>query len=294
MNAPSDPATNERYTRIVESIDQLPALPSIVARLIQVVNSPDSSADDAAHLIERDPALTSRMLRLANSAFYGIPRTISSVSSAVVILGFNTIKSLVLSASVMQMFPGMEKSIFDKTQFWKHSIVCAMAAKRITRARMAVRMMDPESAFCAGILHDIGKLVFERYAHVDYNDACEKSKADNVPLIDAETALMGINHAQVGRLLADRWALPLELEASIVSHHDPASAGKIAELVTAVHLADCIAHAAHVSTWDNEAPAREWRNARAFLKLDDGTFDSVVASVQEEIQKSDEFLSVIS
>ncbi|MBN1308898.1 MAG: HDOD domain-containing protein, partial [Chitinispirillaceae bacterium] len=99
----SSPTGNERYRRFIEQIDNLPALPAIVARLIDVVNSPDTSADDAAKLIQKDPALTTKMLRLANSAFYGIPRSISSVSSAVVILGFNTIRSLVLSASVMKM-----------------------------------------------------------------------------------------------------------------------------------------------------------------------------------------------
>ena len=97
---------NQRYRRIVENIDQLPSLPSVVTKLIEVINSPESSAEDAASLIERDPALTSKMLRLANSAFYGMPRAVSSVNSAVVILGFNAIRSLVLSASLVKMFDG--------------------------------------------------------------------------------------------------------------------------------------------------------------------------------------------
>ena len=154
MNSPSRPGG--RYQRIVENIRQLPALPAIVSKLISVVNSPDTSAEDAANLIEKDPALTTKVLRLANSAFYGMPRSISSVSSAVVILGFNTLKSLVLSASVVNLFP--EKggaSAFDRVRFWKHSIVCGMAARDIAQSIMGVTFMDPQSAFCAGIMHDI-------------------------------------------------------------------------------------------------------------------------------------------
>ena len=109
MNQNADPGVIERYNRIIENIDHLPSLPAIVTRLIEVVNSPDSSADDAAKLIEKDPALTSKIIRLANSAFYGIPRSISSVSTAVVILGFSTIRSIALSVALMKVFPGTTK-----------------------------------------------------------------------------------------------------------------------------------------------------------------------------------------
>lgn len=289
-----NPKAGERYARIIESVDQLPALPAIVTRLVEVVNSPESSAEDAAKLIDKDPALTSRMLRLANSAFYGIPRSISSVNSAVVILGFNTIKSLVLSASVMQMFPGEKNAIFDRTSFWKHSIVCAMAAKQIIRAYMPVKMIDPESAFCAGMLHDIGKLVFEQYAHADYVEACDYAQKNNMSLLEAETHLLGTNHAEVGKILADRWALPLELEAALVNHHEPQSAGKLVDLVSAVHIADSIAHSVGVGVWEAETAPKEWPAARGILRLDDPTFTRITDLVREEIEKSDEFFAVLS
>ena len=113
----SSPVSRERYQQVIENIDNLPPLPAIVSRLIQVVNSPDSSAEDAAKLIEQDPALTSKMIRLANSAFYGIPRSISSVASAVVILGFNTIRSLALSASNKDVLIFVQSTVIDKNRF---------------------------------------------------------------------------------------------------------------------------------------------------------------------------------
>ncbi len=282
----------ERFSRVVESIDSLPSLPSIVMKLLQVVNSPDTSAEDAAELIEKDPALTSKMIRLANSAFYGIPRSISSVSSAVVILGFNTIRSLVLSATVVKIFEGVKFSI-DADRFWKHSIVTAMTAKTIVRHFMNIRMMDPESAFCAGILHDIGKLIFSQYAPDDYVAVFEYAKQNAVSLVDAEDAVLGINHAQVGKILADRWALPIDLEASLVFHHAPQNAEKVGELVNIIHLSNLISHSLGCDLYENEVTSRESEECRAALHISGADFEKIAETVKNSLDKSIEFYSII-
>ncbi len=285
---------NDRYQRVIEQIDNLPSLPSIVARLIQVVNSPDTSAEDAASLIEKDPALTTKMLRLANSAFYGIPRSISSVSSAVVILGFNTIRSLVLSASVMKMFSAdSKKQGIDKDRFWKHSIVCALAAKIIVRHFINVRMMDPESAFCAGILHDIGKLIFNEYVGDDYKIACEYAVANKVPLLEAERAILGIDHAQIGRLLADKWALPLDLEYSLVYHHAPYEADKLTDLISTVHIADVLTHKVGLDLWQGEVHIQEWVDTKKVLRITDTDLTKILTTIEESVEKSLEFFNII-
>jgi HD-like signal output (HDOD) protein len=293
MNTNSTASINDRYRRFIEQIDSLPSLPAIVARLIQVVNSPDTSAEDAAQLIQRDPALTTKMLRLANSAFYGIPRSISSVSSAVVILGFNTIRSLVLSATVMKMFSSDTNATIDKNRFWRHSIVCAMTAKTIVRQFINIRMMDPESAFCAGILHDIGKLIFSEFAQTDYVDVCKYAKSKGVPLLEAERALLGINHADIGKILADKWSLPLDLEYALVYHHEPGRADTLTDLVTTVHMANIITHAAGVGLWDNETTTPEWKQARALLRIGDAEYQRIMNIVKDDIDKSNEFIDII-
>ena len=295
MNDSSMPAPtgNERYRRFIEQIDNLPSLPSIVTRLIQVVNSPDTSADDAARLIQKDPALTTKMLRLANSAFYGIPRSISSVSSAVVILGFNTIRSLVLSASVMKMFSGSRKQAFDKDRFWKHSIVCALAAKTIVRQFINIRMMDPESAFCAGILHDIGKLIFSEFAGDDYQEVCRYSQENGIPLLEAERKLFGIGHSDIGRILADKWALPLDLEYALVFHHEPKNADNLLDLVTTVHVADTLTHQAGLGLWDGEVTPPEWDQAEPLLRLEETDRERILALLSDSIEKSGEFIDII-
>lgn len=284
---------NERYRRVIENINSLPSLPAIVTKLIQVVNSPDTSADDATRLIENDPGLTSKFIRLANSAFYGMPRSVSSVSSAVVILGFNVIRSVVLSTSIMKMFSGTENQAISKEKFWKHSIATALAAKEIVRHLMNIKLFDPESAFCAGILHDISKLIFNEYVFKDYAETCIFARNNNIPLIDAETVQLGINHAEIGRILADKWALPLDLEYSLVHHHNPAQAGEVTDLVAIVHLADIIAHDIGANLWENEARNPEWNQCRALLHIDDAAYDRLKANTTDIMDGSVDFLAII-
>jgi putative nucleotidyltransferase with HDIG domain len=281
------------YKKVVESIDQLPSLPAIVTKLIQVVNSPESSADDAAKLIEKDPGLTSKMIRLANSAFYGIPRSISSVSSAVVILGFNTIRSLVLSASVMKMFAGSQQPALDKEKFWRHSITTAMAAKLIVRHFINVRMMDPESAFCAGILHDIGKLIFNEYMSKEYVEVTAFAEKNKMALLDAETSMLGINHAAIGKVISDKWALPLDLEYTLVYHHEPGAADQLNELVATINYADLLAHEAGASLWENEPVYVAKNNYRSILNVSDADHERIIQMLVDSLDKSNEFFSII-
>ena len=283
------------YQRIVESLDHLPALPAIVGKLIQVINSPETSADDAAGVIAKDPALTSKMIRLANSAFYGMPRSVSSVSSAVVVLGFNTIKSLVLSSSVVKMFPAQAgHSRLDRYRFWRHSIVSAIAARTLVRHFLHVRLMDPESAFCAGILHDVGRLIFDYCTPVDFERVCVLAREQKCSLLESERAVLGIDHAAVGRLLADRWALPLELEYAIVHHHAPQHADRVQELVAIVHIGDCIAHSLDAALYPDEVPPVEWSQAKDLLSLSEHDRSRILECVRAEIEKSDDFYAMIS
>jgi HD-like signal output (HDOD) protein len=231
------------------------------------------------------------MIRLANSAFYGIPRSISSITSAVVVLGFNTIRSLVLSASVAKIFDG--KHSLDMDRFWKHSIVTAMASKIIVRHLMSVRMMDPESAFCAGVIHDIGMLIFSQHLPDDYEKVCDYSRQNKVPLLEAEDKLLGVNHAQMGKILADKWALPLDLEYSIVFHHNPEKADKVSHLVNVIHLADVIAQRLGCTLWDGAATAEESPNCRAELRIGDADYEKIMATIESSVEKSSEFLAII-
>ncbi len=284
--------TAATYAALRNKLDTLPALDAVVLKLIDIVNSPDSSADDAATCIKQDPALTSRILRLANSAFYGSPRAISSVSSAVVVLGFNSIKALALSSSVIRLFAQGPVARFDMKQFWRHSIVCALAGREIIRSVLGQMYLDPESAFCAGIMHDIGKLVFAHCLPTEYNVVCEEAFEKKISICTVEESVFGVNHATVGKILSDLWSLPLDLEASIVGHHSPVAGEGIANLVAAIHIADTIAHRVNAGLWKDEQvnPVLDSALCQLFLTVVD--YEALTQRVANDVGKSDEFLAL--
>ncbi|MDR0306769.1 MAG: HDOD domain-containing protein [Chitinispirillales bacterium] len=287
------PGTKERVAHIVENVDRLPALPAIVLQLMRVVNCSKSSVVDAAKLIAVDPVLTSKVIRLANSSFYGIPRTVSSLPDAIVILGFNTIRSLVLGLSVAKMFHGNHSLNMDR--FWKHSIITAIAAKIIARhLRKNVMMIDPESAFSAGILHDLGKLIFSQYVTADYIRVCGYADRSCSSILEAEDELLGINHTEVGKTLAVKWALPPDLGSVLMYHHRPQEAAEEASfLVNVIHLADIIAHTLECNLFDGEVCELMDRDCLAELKMDKDEYDKLLHNVENSIEKSQEFLSTI-
>src|SRR5690606_38701245 len=169
--------SKKRYQRIIQDLGQIPTMPTIAAKVMQIVNDPHYSAEDVAKFISRDVALTSKVLRLANSAFYGIPRTISSVNSAIVILGFNTIRRLVLSASVLKVFPSRPGLvIFDRKAFWKHSFMVGIASRMVAQIYRRKKLVDMETAFSAGLLHDIGKIILEQYSNDEYTPVLRAAK----------------------------------------------------------------------------------------------------------------------
>ena len=281
--------------RLNRYIDTMPALSITISKILEVTKNPTVTAKDLNKVISLDPVLVGKVLRLVNSAYYGLSNKVTSLVTAIIMLGINTIKNLALSTAVLGNM--RKKTSFKSLNvdgFWRHSIVTAMAARALVKSVLQVKMIDPESAFCAGILHDIGKLVFEQYVHDDYQLACQCAREQSLPLIMAESKTMGIDHAGIGRLLAERWALPMELEDSIVSHHDPKPGSPTADVVAAVHLANVMAHELNVNLWDGEKPSTVSPGALAILRLTEASYATIRTRVQEEIEKSDEFFSIIN
>jgi HD-like signal output (HDOD) protein len=242
-----DAAMNEevkkRYQKIIQDLGQIPTMPTIAGKVMQIVNDPKSNAEDVARFISKDVALTSKVLRLANSAFYGIPRTISSVNSAIVILGFNTIRSLVLSASVIKIFPAKPGAVsFDRKAFWKHSFVVGIASRMLATHLRRRKMVDLEIAFSAGLLHDVGKLILEQFASTEYQTVLKLATEKKLPLHTVEKAVLGLNHADVSGMLVDKWQMPNELKIPIVGHHAPLEEREMPEVTALVHVANHLAH----------------------------------------------------
>ena len=234
-----DEQKQQRLRKITESIIGLPTLPTVVTQMMSLIDNPNTSANDVAKLISTDQALTAKMLKLANSAFYGFLREIATVNHAVVVLGFETVKSLGLSVSVLERFSGAnDNGEFDRQRFWEHSIACAVAA-RILAAKVRYRTRGQGEAFAGGILHDIGKLVLSQFFPDEFSEILHLVNTENIYIGKAEEEVLGLTHAEVGAWLGERWNMPKQLVDAIAYHHMP---GRLpqreAELPSLIHLAD--------------------------------------------------------
>lgn len=229
-----------RIKRIAESVINLPTLPTVISKMIELVDNPKTSAGSLARLISTDQALTARILKLANSAYYGFPREVSTVDMAIVVLGFNTVKDMGLSLSVFDMFKESDDSnYFDINLFWEHSIACGIAARSIAKRNYNACAGE---AFVAGLLHDIGKAILKQYVHNDFREIMRRATGGERSLDEAEKEVIGTSHGEVGGWLAARWNLPNMITDAIRFHHQPGEARVDSRFVAIVSLANYLCH----------------------------------------------------
>ena len=225
--------------KLVSEIAELPTLPQVAVTLMNLLDDPATSSNEINRVMARDPALASKILKLVNSAYYGLSNKVSSLNQSIVILGFKTVKSVALSASVMGLFKGPKRSgLFDRTQFWKHSIACACVA-RLTANKQ--KGMDAETAFSTGLLHDIGKQVMEQYAPEETDQIVKMAEKEKCSFIEAERALLDTDHAELGGWLTQTWDLPQALQKAIKEHHDTANLTSDPQMTAVIQFADYLA-----------------------------------------------------
>ncbi|MEB3206314.1 MAG: HDOD domain-containing protein [Vampirovibrionales bacterium] len=232
---------------ILRRVRDIPALPKIVNQIISLLGQPNTPASEIARLITLDPGLSSRVLRMVNSAAYGIQRQITSIQHAIMLLGFTTVRGLVLSASIFKLFSGTTCSGLYLQDFWQHCVVSALVARRLGEW---LKLADFEEAFSAGLLHDIGKLVLDQYLSRDYANVLLTAKTRQIPpqanhFYDLEFSILNCTHASIGELVAHKWKLPLSLTEAIAFHHAPEKAQQFPALVHVVALANQLAHVRH-------------------------------------------------
>ena len=202
---------------ILANLHQLPVIPVVIQEVISSFNDPDLDSTALAHKIEQDQGLTAKILRVANSAFYGLPRSIGSIHEAVVVMGFNNIRSLVLSAGFVKAFPVLGNSRFDRHAYWLRSFRVAVYAKALARSLK----QDQDMAFTAGMFHDIGQLVLDTCMHEQFATVLEQQEQSGQDLFVVEQGMLGFDHAQIGAEVARRWNFPQTIEHAIGYWHIP-------------------------------------------------------------------------
>lgn len=242
--SPPLPSPEEIAVRIAA----LPTLPSIASDLLSLDEMEDMDTGLLARRIAADQALAARALRVANSPFYGLQGQVVSIQEAIVVLGFRAVRSLVISAAAVQALATLKPDKhFDPQPFWRHSIGTAVSARHL--ALLAGR--NPESAFAAGLLHDIGQLVLAVSFPAHYAAIHQWIQRHASPLLDVERQMIGTTHAEAGALLAERWGLPAAIREAIALHHQPddATADSLADLT---HTANVLSHALALATPPDE------------------------------------------
>jgi len=228
---------------IKEKLKDLPSLPEVVTRVTELVQDPKSSASQLGKIISNDSGLTSRVLRMVNSAYYGFPKQISSIQHAITIMGFNTIKSLVLSSSIFRIFApksGISTSL-DYKKFWKHSLLTAIASRNIYQKLF---FQPDEHIFSAAILHNIGKIILDQYDHDNYAKVLAEVPAPHFgnDVLAAEQKHCDVTHQYIGHFVAESWNLPEMISDVILYHHSPLESKNQHNLTTVVYLGNLLAH----------------------------------------------------
>lgn len=225
---------------MIEGDNQLASLPDIFFQFKEVMEDPESSFLDVGEVISHDPALTSRLLRIVNSAFYGFPEKIATVSHAIGIIGLDQLNDLVLSTVVVDQFRKIPGDAINMRVFWEHSIACAIAARIIASYK---NELSPERFFVAGMLHDIGRLVICMKAPEEALEALNLSKSKDCLLHTAEQEVLGFDHAEVGSALLKAWNLPEIHVKTAAYHHKPTKAANYCVEASIIHIADIVAKA---------------------------------------------------
>ena len=234
----TEPLNTEPLDALVRQVRDLPALPDAVVRVMRLADDPKAGASEVAKALVSDQALAARVLKLANSAFYGSSRRIATVSDAVIILGMRTTRNLVMATGCQEM---MEHEVagycLPRGALLRHSLACASAAQALAKR---TKYRGTEEAFVAGLLHDLGKVVMNTYLRDQFIQVLILAARGKMTYTEAERAIFGFDHAEAGAHLMERWNLPSSLVTAVRYHHTPLEAPGDSPLPSLVHVADAI------------------------------------------------------
>ncbi|MDD5007404.1 MAG: HDOD domain-containing protein [Syntrophorhabdaceae bacterium] len=263
----------------VENINALPTIPGVLKRLLGVIENPGVSLNEISNFISNDPALTTKVLKMVNSPIYGFPGRISSVNQAVILLGLNVVKGLLLGVSVFEL---MQKTMIG---LWEHSLGCAIAARLIAEKK---GLKEPEEASIDGLLHDIGKVLLILQFPEEYEEAMRDADIGNLSIYGAERAHFGTTHASVGSWMAQKWRFPQKLVDVIEYHHKPHLSKNAPVESAIVHLADILVRARGFGFAGDHTLMAVNPESWQMLDLSEADLRDILGALEESLEMTEE------
>ena len=286
----------EEIIEILNSVRNLPTLPVVMNKLSAAVRDPNSNAASIARLIEDDPAITARILKVVNSSLYGGGVEIGSVQQAVARLGLTATNNIALSTSIFSAFDRQQNGKFNRDAFWQHSISVGIAACVVhEHAKENLKHRHTNEALrLIGLLHDIGKLIMDQFLTEDFSAALDLARATPMPLIGAELDTVGIDHAALGGWLCGKWNMTEDLMLPILWHHDPDSAPpKYWEATALCHMANYICNREQIGDGGDHAEPTCHQAIWKRLGLSISDISIIVDEIHQESTKSDILMSLV-
>ncbi len=264
----------EAIRSIIRDTKTLPALPGVVAKLGSLAESEKASSHEMARVVSSDQVLSAKVLRLVNSAFYGFPGRVSTVSNALILLGVNVVKSLAITSSIFDI---MEKNVIG---LWEHSMGVAVAASAISKT---LKLPDPEETSTAALLHDIGKVIIKIKLEGDYDRLTGLMAARGCSLIEAEQELLQTDHAEIGGWLARSWILPEKLIEPVAFHHNVEKSAAHQTKTAVVHLADVLIKASGFGFSGDRLVPRIQPAAWKKLGMTETMLEAIIEEVEDKL-----------
>jgi len=275
---------------ILKLVEKMPAFPQAVTRVLELTAKAECSPKELVQVIEHDPIMTVKILKLVNSAFYGLPRPINSINHGVVYIGINTIKNLALSIAAIGMLPKKTSIDFDMDEFLLHSLGVGAVAKKLA-GRLGFNDKDAADFFIAGLLHDFGKVVLAQFKGEEFQQALQLAGSGNISLAAAEQSIFATDHAQIGGLLAETWKLPPNLIDSIRFHHEPEANSHDNALIDCIYAANAIVNSIPVGFSGNHHVDEFPERIEQLFRADLTTLKEQLGDLSTEIQQARAFIS---
>lgn len=286
-------SSEEKLKTVERYITNMPSLPTTVAKVLEICNNPNTSPADLNHVISLDPVLIGRVLKLINSAYYGLGQQVTSLVRAIIMLGINTVKNLALSTAVLGNFSSKSQyQALNMEGFWRHSFCVGVAAKMIAKKRN-IDQKQWEEYFAAGLLHDIGKIPINAVFPEEYVTAISVADRERIALFKAEEKVLEIDHCLSGKIIVDAWKLEGTVGDCIQFHHAYTDYdGLHKDVLFSVAAANWFASMMEIGFSGERHLEKISPMLWEYLKIDRYFFDGIEKSVVEEIEKAQVFLKI--